>query len=85
MSTPKRRKNDTSTGTVPLLMLTVNQACEALQLHYDTVVRMCGSGELAAIKCGREWRIPVAEVNALIKDLMDKAAEKRAEKAAAAA
>jgi len=84
MST-KRKKSDPRTGTVPLLMFTTNQAGEALQLNYDTVVTMCQNGEIAAIKCGREWRIPVREVEALIDDLMRKSAEVRASKAAPAA
>jgi excisionase family DNA binding protein len=85
MTASKRKKNDPASGAVPLLMLTPDQAAEALQLSYFTVIRMCQSGELAAIKCGREWRIPMREVEALVDALMKKSAEVRATKAAPAA
>ena len=85
MSVSKRRKNDVSTGVVPLLWFTVDQAAEAFQLSYYTTVRMCKSGEIAATKFGREWRVPVREVEAVIDALMQKSAETRAALAAPAA
>lgn len=85
MSTPQRKKNDERTGVVPLMWLTLDQAAEALQLNYTTTRRMVRDGELAAKKFGREWRVPVREIHAVIDGLMEKSAEARAAKAAPAA
>jgi excisionase family DNA binding protein len=85
MTGSRRTKNAAATGQVPLLMLTLDQAAEAMQLNYWTLQRMCRSGEIAAIKCGREWRIPMREIEVLIDELMKKSAETRAALAANAA
>ncbi|ANZ35325.1 hypothetical protein BBK82_03720 [Lentzea guizhouensis] len=85
MSVSKRRKDAASTGEVELKFYTVDQAAEALQLNYYTVIRLISDGEIAAVKWGKEWRIPVAEIDAFIADLMKQSAAVRAEKADAAA
>jgi excisionase family DNA binding protein len=38
-------------------MLTINQTAELLNLCYKTVYKMCVSGELEAVKIGKQWRI----------------------------
>lgn len=85
MSKPKRRKNDASTGAVAVRWLDVNQTAEALQLSYYTVIRMIGAGEIAAKKYGKEWRVPVNEIDAVAEDLMAQSAEVRSAKAVPAA
>lgn len=85
MSRVKRKKDDASTGTVPLLWLTVDQTAEALQLNYYTVVRLIHAGEIAAEKFGKEWRVPVKEIEAVAADLMTQSAAARAAKAGTAA
>ena len=39
-------------------ILTVDEACEALRVGYNTLYALLGSGELKAYRNGRTWRIP---------------------------
>ena len=85
MSKPKRKRDDATTGVAPILWLNVDQTAEALQLNYYSVLRMIHAGEIAAKKFGKEWRVPVQEIEAVAKDLMARSAEVRAAKAIPAA
>jgi excisionase family DNA binding protein len=42
--------------------LTVNEAAAVLRVHPHVVYRLVQSGEIVAIKVGRQWRIPRAEL-----------------------
>lgn len=49
------------------LLYTSTQAAELLQLNRQTVQRMILAGRLPALRLGRkEWRIPAAELHAMI-------------------
>lgn len=39
-------------------ILTVDEACEALRVGYNTLYALLGSGELKAYRNGSTWRIP---------------------------
>ena len=41
-------------------ILTVKQVAALLQVSLSQVRRMIANGELAAVKVGREWRVPKA-------------------------
>ena len=44
---------------------TTRQVADYFQINRRTVANWCGSGKLAAIKLGDDWRIPRAEVQRL--------------------
>lgn len=48
-----------------LQMLTLPETAERLALHPETVRRMIGRGELAAVKVGRHWRVPQSALEEL--------------------
>lgn len=39
-------------------ILTVDEACEALKIGYNTMYNLLNSGNLKAFRNGRTWRIP---------------------------
>jgi excisionase family DNA binding protein len=39
-------------------LLTSGQACRIMNISYPTLSKLILSGEVAAIKVGRQWRIP---------------------------
>ena len=43
-------------------ILTVKQVAALLQVSLSQVRRMIATGELAAVKVGREWRVPKARL-----------------------
>lgn len=43
-------------------ILTVKQVAALLQVSLSQVRRMIANGELAAVKVGREWRVPKASL-----------------------
>mgnify|MGYP002419682976 CR=1 FL=1 len=43
-------------------ILTVKQVAALLQVSLSQVRRMIANGELAAVKVGREWRVPKARL-----------------------
>jgi excisionase family DNA binding protein len=49
--------------------LSVQQAADRMGVSYQTAYRMIRSGELAAAKIRRQWRIPAAEVERLLEPL----------------
>jgi excisionase family DNA binding protein len=52
--------NDTTRGAFSELpvILTLEQAAEALQIGITTARGMCRTGQLPAFKVGQQWRIP---------------------------
>lgn len=46
-------------------MLTLPETAARLALHPETVRRMIGRGELAAVKVGRHWRVPESALEKL--------------------
>lgn len=51
-----------------LLLLTVHQACERLNISRTTLYELMNAGELESVSIGRARRIPVSSVN----DFIDK-------------
>lgn len=47
-------------------VLTVKEAAEALKTTRQQIRRMIQSGELPAVKVGREWRIPEESVETFL-------------------
>lgn len=50
------------TGEPAAAFLSVGQAAERLGVHPNTVYRMIVAGRLGAVRAGRLWRIPEAEL-----------------------
>jgi excisionase family DNA binding protein len=49
-------------------MLTAKELQELLQVDRSTIYRMADAGKLPAIKVGRQWRFPAAQVQAWLND-----------------
>lgn len=49
-------------------MLTAKELQELLQVDRSTIYRMADAGKLPAIKIGRQWRFPAAQVQAWLED-----------------
>lgn len=43
-------------------LLTVDEACEILRVHYQTLYKWLRSGELKSVRPGRKWMIPESEI-----------------------
>lgn len=52
-------------GASPRAFLKVAQAADLLGLSQVTVRRLCRSGALPALRCGREWRVERVAVQKL--------------------
>lgn len=50
-------------------VLTVEEACEALRIGYNTLYELLNSGKLKAFRNGRIWRIPKEAVIEYIREL----------------
>lgn len=50
-------------------VLTVEEACEALRIGYNTLYELLNSGKLKAFRNGRVWRIPKEAVIKYIREL----------------
>lgn len=50
-------------------ILTVEEACEALRIGYNTLYELLNSGKLKAFRNGRVWRIPKEAVIEYIREL----------------
>gem|GEM_PF-635870 len=50
------------------VLLTVKEVASALRVHYRTAYRMVTSGELKAIKIGKQWRVPQSALLEFIED-----------------
>lgn len=50
-------------------VLTVEEACEALRIGYNTLYELLNSGKLKAFRNGRVWRIPKEAVIEYIREL----------------
>lgn len=50
-------------------VLTVDEACEALRIGYNTLYELLNSGKLKAFRNGRVWRIPKEAVIEYIREL----------------
>jgi|LSQX01.1.fsa_nt_gb putative molybdopterin biosynthesis protein len=48
------------------IYLTPNEVAKKLRINVRTVHNLIKYGELAAFKAGKQWRIPAAEVDAMI-------------------
>lgn len=44
--------------------LTLAEAAARLRIHRNTAERLVRSGELAAVRVGRQWRIPMSAIAA---------------------
>lgn len=64
------------------LVVSADEAAEALGLHVNTVYELCHRGELRAGKVGRRWLIPRAELAAFLNRVtgVDLAAERAKER-----
>ena len=51
-----------SNESKPLGFTTVDNVAEVLQLERHTIIRMLKNGEIPGLKCGRQGRIPVAQL-----------------------
>lgn len=51
----------------PARYLTVKEIAADLRVHKMTVYRMIASGQLASVKVGRSYRVPVASFQALLR------------------
>lgn len=47
--------------------LTADEAARYLRVHGDTIRDWCRTGQLPAIKAGRQWRIKRADLDAFLK------------------
>lgn len=47
-------------------LLTARQVQDRLDIDTSTIYRMAGDGRLPAVRIGRQWRFPVAAINALL-------------------
>jgi excisionase family DNA binding protein len=65
-------------------LLTVEDVAERLALSPFTVANMLRAGTLPGMKVGHLWRVPVADLDAYIRDGSEAAAKKREARAVAA-
>jgi excisionase family DNA binding protein len=48
------------------VLLTARQVGDRLDIDTSTIYRMAGDGRLSAVRIGRQWRFPAAEIDALL-------------------
>lgn len=54
------------------IIYTLEQMCEILQVHYQTVLKLLRSRKLQGFKMGREWRITKRDLEIYIQQEKDK-------------
>jgi len=54
-----------ATGARTPQMLSLKEAAAALNVSRDTVLRMVGRKRIGASKIGRQWRVPLTEIQVL--------------------
>ena len=60
--------------------LTADEAAEYLRVSRSTIIRLMKSGDLAAAKIGRQWRVKKADLDDFLEKLKKARAEGRGEK-----
>lgn len=58
-----------------LELMNQSQTCEMLGISKDTFWAMCKSGELPAVKIGRRWYVPKAELMRVVSEKLKQAKE----------
>lgn len=49
-------------------VLTVEEACTALKIGYNTIYMLLNSGKLKEFRCGRIWKIPRAALEEYVRE-----------------
>ena len=52
-------------------LYTVEEACEILRVHYQTLYKLLRSGELKSVRPGRKWLIPESEIKRFLDEHTD--------------
>lgn len=63
---PSPRRGPALDAPPDAIWVTIAQTCHKTQLSRPSVVALIASGQLAAIRVGRHWRISAASLDALI-------------------
>ena len=52
-------------------LFTVEEACKALRVGYNTMYTLLKTGKLKGFRCGRVWKIPKGAIDRFVSESID--------------